>query len=298
MSAKRVTIIGLGLIGGSLGLALKKVKGAEIEVVGCARRSEVGEKAIQLGAVDKTEKQLDKAVSNANIVIVATPITAIKDIFDQIASHLSPNTIVSDVGSTKSHIMKWAEEYLPQTVNFIGGHPMTGKETAGIEEAEASLFDGSAYCLIPSRNASNEAFKSMNELVNWIGAKSVSIEAKPHDELVAGISHLPMILSSALVSTLAKSSQWPDMSKLAASGYRDTTRLASGDAKIQMGICATNRRPIIEWIDSFIKQLEESREMILQNDDDQLRAFFQQTRETREHWLKNEGHRFLKQEPA
>ncbi len=294
MIPKRITIIGLGLIGGSLGLALKKAKGAAVEITGCARREEVGKQAIKRKAIDMAEPQIKKAVSGADIVMIATPITTIKDIFREMADHLAPNTIVTDVGSTKSQVMQWAEEYLPQTINFIGGHPMTGKETAGIDEAEAGLFKGSAYCLIPSPHSNADALKSMEELVGWIGARAVSIEAQPHDELVAGISHLPLIISSTLVAALAESGRWPDMSKLAASGYRDVTRLASGDAEIQMGICATNRQPIVDWIDRFIKRLEESRNLIRQSDDDQLRAFFEQARAAREKWLKNEGARFLK----
>ncbi len=293
MNTKRITIIGLGLIGGSLALALKKNRGAEVEITGCARRPEVAEKAIECGAVDKTEEQSEKAVSGADIVIVATPIMVMKDIFRQIADHLPPNVIVSDVGSTKAQVMQWAEDNLPSTISFIGGHPMTGKETAGIDEAETDLFKGSAYCLIPSRNASAGALTVMEELVGWVGAKSVSIEAEPHDELVAGISHLPLILSSTLVSALARSDQWPDMSKLAASGYRDATRLASGDTEIQLGICVTNRQAIAEWIDRYIEHLKDFRGLILE-DDRKLEKALREAREVRENWLKNEGLRFNK----
>ncbi|MFO8102112.1 MAG: prephenate dehydrogenase [Dehalococcoidia bacterium] len=293
MSIKRITIIGLGLIGGSLGLALKKARGAQIEVTGCARRDEVAEKAIEHGAVDRTESRPGKAVAEAELVIVATPVMAIKDAFEQISAHLSPGAIVSDVGSTKAQIMKWAQESLPQTINFIGGHPMTGKETAGIDEAEAGLFEGCIYCLTPSRHASPQALKSMEEMIGWIGARPLLIEAEPHDELVAGISHLPLVLSSTLVATLAENNQWPDMSKLAASGYGDTTRLASGDPELYCGICLTNRQAIVEWVDRYIQRLKECRQLITENEEG-LKEFFQQARESRENWLKNEGSQFKK----
>jgi len=291
MSIKRITIIGLGLIGGSLGLALKKAKGAEVEVTGCARRLKVSKKAIERGIVDRAEAQLGEAVSSADIVIVATPVMAIKDIFQQIAGHLSPNAIVSDVGSTKSQIMHWAEEYLPSTASFIGGHPMTGKETAGIDEAEADLFDDCVYCLTPSQSAKKEALKAMEELLEWIGARPFLIEAEQHDELVAGISHLPLILSSSLVSALSQSEQWPQMSELAASGYRDVTRLASGNPELHRGICATNRKAIAEWIDRYIEHLKEYQHLVLE-DDQKLEESLGKAREVRENWLQNDGRRF------
>jgi prephenate dehydrogenase len=293
MNTKRITIIGLGLIGGSLGLALKKAGGTEIEIVGCARRLKVAKKAIECGAVDRAEAQLGEAVSGADIVIVATPVMAIKDIFQQIAGHLPPNVIVSDVGSTKSQVMQWAEDYLPSTVSFVGGHPMTGKETAGLDEAEADLFADCIYCLTPSQSASEEASKAMEEVLGWIGASPLFIQAEQHDELVAGISHLPLILSSTLVSTLARNEQWAQMSKLAASGYRDVTRLASGSPELHRGICATNRKAIAEWIDRYIEHLKEYRHLIL-NDDQKLEEALREAREARGNWLKNEGRRFNK----
>jgi len=291
---KHVTIVGLGLIGGSLGLAIKEAKGADVEIVGCARREEVGKIAIERGAIDFAEPDIEKAVNQADIAIIATPIMAIENIFKKMARHLSPDTVVTDVGSTKVQVLKWAEEHLPDEVSFVGGHPMTGKETAGIEEAEAGLFNGSAYCLIPSTTATPEALQTVQDLVGWIGGNTVFIEPRLHDDLVAGISHLPLVLSSTLVTTLAASDDWADMAKLAASGYHDSTRLASGDDEIQVNICATNRDFIAKWIDRYIEHLMKSRDFIVQADDVNLRQFFHHAREVRENWLKNEGRRFRK----
>ena len=130
--------------------------------------------------------------------------------------------IVTDTGSTKAQVMEWAQEYLPPTVNFIGGHPMTGKETSGLSEAEAGLFEDCVYCLTPTPNTKENASESMVQLVEWVGAKPLFIDTQRHDELVGGVSHLPILLSAALVSTLAQSALWPQMSKLAATGYRDS----------------------------------------------------------------------------
>lgn len=294
MITNRITIIGLGLIGGSLGLAIKKARGTDIEIIGCARRDEVGKQAVERGAIDIAQPDIEKAINGTDIVVIATPITAIKNIFQKIADHVSLNTVVTDVGSTKVQVMEWAQQYLPQEVSFVGGHPMTGKETAGIEEAEGGLFEGSAYCLVPSTTSSPDALLAVQELVGWIGGMPLLIESELHDDLVAGISHLPLVLSSTLVATLAESNKWADMAKLAASGYHDSTRLASGDDEIQMSICATNRHLISEWIDRYIENLAKSRDYIMQADDTKLRQFFHQARKVRENWLENEGSRFRK----
>lgn len=292
MNISRITIIGLGLIGGSLGMALKRANRNDIEITGCARRIQVAERAVKLGAVDKTEARLEKAVADSNVVIVATPVMSVRGVFQQIADHLPENAIVSDVGSTKYEIMQWAEQILPSTIDFIGGHPMTGKETSGIDAAEADLFDGCIYCLTPSGKAGKESVNAMERLAKSIGASPVFIDPIQHDRLVAGISHLPLLLSSALVAMLADSGHWSNMSKLAASGYRDTTRLASGNSDLYMGICTTNRQAIIEWLDRYIAQLKECRRLIAE-DEEALREFFIKAGQIRSDWLHNDGRRFL-----
>ncbi len=293
MNAKRISIIGLGLIGGSLGLALKQSMGTNVEIVGFARRPEVGAEAVRINAVDRIEPQLARAVSNADIVIIAAPVLAMKGILQEIADYLSPNAIVTDVGSTKTQVLKWATEYLPPTVSFIGGHPMCGKETSGIDDAEAGLFNDCVYCLTHEDNINKESLTQMEELVKAVGARAVVLDAEMHDQLVAGISHLPLLLSSTLVSTLSKSLLWPEMSKLAATGFLDITRLASGDPELYRGICVTNQHAISNWIDQYIDSLREYQRTVL-TDDQALQKSLQDAREVRENWLKNEGLRFKK----
>jgi prephenate dehydrogenase len=291
MAKRKIAIIGLGLIGGSLALALKRARGDDLEIIGFARRPEVAAEAIRRGAVDRAEPQMSRAVANADIVIVATPVLAIKGVFSRIARHLQPNAIVSDVGSTKTQVMQWAKEVLPQTVSFIGGHPMTGKETTGLDEAESGLFEDCAYCLTPSQDASKQATKAMEELVRWIGARPLFIEAEQHDKLVAGISHLPLVLSSALVSTLAQNESWAKMSGLAATGYRDMTRLASGSPELSYGICLTNQEAICNWLDRYIEELKEYRRLIVEGDSG-LEELLRESQKIRQKWLEEEGNRF------
>jgi len=282
----RVAIIGLGLIGGSIGLALKQLAKSEWSIVGYVRHPEVASVALKLGAIDRAETKLSDAVREAEIVIIATPVLTIKEILSRIANHLSPECIVTDTASTKLQVMKWAEEILPPTVNFIGGHPMAGKETYGIQAAEAGLFQGCTYCLTPARKTSPQAVGRVINMVEMLGASPFLIDAQEHDDLVAGVSHLPMLLSAALVSATAKDALWHRMSKLAASGYRDLTRLASGNPEVNAHICFSNQKAILHWIDKFGKELESYRQLV-NSGDKRLEEVLAKANETRQEWLNN-----------
>jgi len=288
---RRVAIVGLGLIGGSVGLALKNAKAVGLERVGFARRAEVASKAVSIGAVDRAEGDLISAVEDANLVIIATPPMAIREILAQIGERLPPGCIVTDTASTKAQVMKWAQELLPPSVSFIGGHPMAGKETFGIEAADADLFRGCIYCLVPGGNADSEAIDFVSGLVKRIGAIPLFVDAAEHDSLVAGISHLPLLVSAALMSVTMKSHSWPQMSRLAASGFRDLSRLASGNPEMSRDICITNKEPILRGIDEFLKELGEFRRLVSE-DGKELEQAFLRAQEGRERWLRGmEGER-------
>ena len=191
----RIAIIGLGLIGGSLGLALKQARGAELELVGYARRPETRDKAFQRRAVDRVENSLTAAVEQTDLIILATPIMATREVLQQLGNCLSTACIVTDTASTKARVMEWAKEYLPPVVSFVGGHPMAGKELSGIEAAEAALFSRCTYCLTPEETTPPEAIEAVAGLARQVGATPLVIDASEHDNLVAGISHLPFLLS-------------------------------------------------------------------------------------------------------
>ena len=278
----RVAIIGLGLIGGSLGLALKS---AGAEVTGFARRPETASQAVNRGVVDRCGDDIASAIKGAEIIVIATPVLAVKDILIEIASHLPKGAIVTDVASTKVDVMTWAGKYLPAKTCFIGGHPMAGKEASGIAASDADLFRGCTYCLVPGDNAKAESQKNLEDMVKSIGARPFYIDAKEHDALVAGVSHLPHLLSVALVAATVNDPRWPAMAKLAASGYRDTTRLASGDPRMSRDICLTNRGPILEALDRYINSLNDLRRLISDGDAG-IEESFIRAREARENWLR------------
>ncbi len=285
---KRIAIIGLGLIGGSLALALKKSRARGIEIVGFSRSAETIAAAKKCGAIDGAAKNLASAVSGADMVIIATPVMATKEVLASISEHLSPKCVVTDTGSTKVQVMQWAGEYLSPKISFIGGHPMAGKETSGISEAEADLFRGCVYCLTSSVCATPQAVRKLKRLVESIGAKPFFIDAETHDNLVAGVSHLPMLLSAAFVTATTKSRLWPEMAKLAAGGYRDLSRLASGNPEMNRDICLTNREKIADWLDRYIEVLKGYRDMVA-DESDELAEMLAQAREARENWLRGQG---------
>ena len=280
----QVAIIGLGLIGGSIGLALKQKNEPGWEIVGYARRRETAAAALSLGAIDRAETNLKNTVKGAEIVIIATPVLTIKEIFSQIAPHLLHSCIVTDTASTKFQVMKWAHEILPPTVYFIGGHPMAGKEIYGIQAAEAGLFQGCVYCLSPAEKTPPEARDKVINIIKRLGATPVLIDPQEHDDLVAGISHLPLLLSAALISTTTKDPSWDKMSRLAASGYRDLTRLASGNPEVSAHICFTNSEAILRWIDKFKQELDKYRQLVNARDT-KLQEVLTEANKARQEWL-------------
>jgi len=281
-----VTIIGLGLIGGSIGLALRQGKKPAWEIVGYSRRQETVANALSLGAIERGETNLKDAVKQADFVIIATPVLTVKEIFSEIAPHLPSACIVTDTASTKVQVMKWAEEILPPTVDFIGGHPMAGKETYGIQAAEAELFRGCTYCLTSSEKASPKSMDTVKGMVKKLGAIPFLIGAQKHDKLVAGISHLPMLLSAALISLTTKNPSWSKMSKLAASGYHDLTRLASGNPEVNSHICLSNKEAIVNWMDKFSQELERYRQLVAEGDK-RLEQALTEANKARQEWLNN-----------
>ena len=281
-----IAIIGLGLIGGSIGLALKQSKKRQYRITGYARKQNTAAKALKTGAVDSAASSLKDAVEHANIVLIATPVLAIKDIFIEIAPHLPVGCIVTDAGSTKSQVCRWAKDLLPAHVNFIGGHPMAGKETAGIESADHALFENRIYCLVYDPATAKFAVKAVTDMAHDLGAKVLTLDAADHDLYVAGISHLPFLMSVALTGVTSASPQWKAMSELASSGYRDMTRLTAGSTEMYRDICLTNHEHISLWIDRYIEELRRIQHYIDSNDP-AVQDIFDNAKEQRRRWWRD-----------
>ena len=259
---ERIAIIGLGLIGGSIGLAVKQSDIADLQVVGTARTRGTVQRARKLGAIDIEAGSAAEAVKDARLVIVASPIIAMRAVFEEIAPALAEGAVVTDVASTKGDVSRWAKELLPPTVHFVGGHPMAGKETQGIDAADADLFRDKPWVITPSVDASESAVNTVVGLAQLAGAVPMFMDPDEHDSYAAAISHLPLLLSTALFSVAQTSAAWPELAQLASSGFRDTTRLASGSPEMAHDIMISNRENVLHWIDRFQEELSRFRATI------------------------------------
>lgn len=271
---QKIAIIGLGLIGGSIGLALKQAGIGDVQIAGVARSRKTADEARKRGAIDIAARSPAEAVRDAKLVIVATPILAVRSTFEEIAPALAEGAVVTDAASTKSGVMRWARELLPAHVQYVGGHPMAGKEQAGIAAADAELFRDKPWVIVPSVDCTESAVHTVMALADACGARALFMDADEHDSYVAAVSHLPLTLSAALFSVVFESQAWPELAGLASSGFRDTTRLASGSPEMAHDIMVTNRDNVVHWIDRMQQRLAEMREKILAGDSETLMREF------------------------
>jgi len=290
---RRITIVGLGLIGGSLGLALRGTNQGW-EVVGHNRSHEAAGRAKKRGAVDRAEWNLPNALEGAEVVVLAVAPAAVEKVLGDIAPHLTPGTIVTDVTSTKVDVLAWAERILPSGIHFVGGHPMAGKETAGIDAADANLFRRATWCILPGAGCAPDAVSRVEEIVRAVGATPYFLDASEHDAYVAAVSHVPFTAAAALVQAVAGSPSWRDMQRLAAGGFRDATRTASGDVAMHRDICLTNREAIARWLDTYAAELLRARDLVLTaNQSDAAREalenYFVEAKVARDKWIETRG---------
>lgn len=271
----RIAIIGLGLIGGSLGLAIKAAGHKDVDLIGYDASGRVRRQAKKVGAVDEVEGNLRSAVEDAGLVIVAVPPVQIIDVFQEMGPHLSEGAAVTDVASTKKLVMQWAATYLPSYVSFIGGHPMAGKTDQGIDNAEAELFRGAPYAVVPATNASDTALRSVLGMVETVGAKERFMAADEHDDLVAAVSHMPILVSNALFTMLRETESWADFGKIAGPAYRDLTRLVDGDPQMSAEIALTNKERMQYWLDRFILELTRYRELLEEDEETIFKHFME-----------------------
>ena len=281
-----IAIVGTGMIGTSLALAIKN-SNLKVDVVGTDYDSTARSVAQKTGAFKKVEARLANAIRGADLVVFATPIMAMREMMESAANDFEEGCVVTDVASSKRMVLQWAEEVLPKHVSFVGGHPMAGKELSGPENADGDMFKGKAYCIVPSVNAEKAAVSSITTLAESIGAKPFFIGMEEHDSFVAAVSHLPFMMSVALMGCTAKSANWDDIGQLASTGFGDLSRLASGDPVMHRDICVTNPEPIVAWIDSYIRELYDLRNMLADEngpDPEAVEKVFVEAMEARARW--------------
>ncbi|MBA7497692.1 Cyclohexadienyl dehydrogenase [subsurface metagenome] len=281
-SFNKITIIGVGLIGGSLGLALKEKK-PNFKIVG-VDKPEIIKKAIARGAIDEGTVNLEEGTKEADIVIIATPVKTILDLLPKINPFLKRGCLVTDTGSTKGQVVERANKVLSKDVFFVGGHPMAGSEKCGIESANPHLFQDRTYILTPTKKSNLIVIEKIFSLIKMIDANRLILDPLEHDRIVGAVSHLPQIIAVSLINTIGELDLLGNNNnyfKAVGEGFKDMTRIASSPYKIWEDICETNKENILEMIQKFRNYLGVIEDK-LKNNPSSLKEKFQKASKLRE----------------
>lgn len=257
-----IGIVGLGLMGGSLALALR---GRVAGLLAIERRANTRQMALREGIVDAAVEALTPDTPAVDLLVLATPVRAILDTLNRLPATRPGGCAVLDLGSTKRAIVAGMDD-LPPEFAAIGGHPMCGKESAGLASAAADLFRGQTFILCPTRRTTAAVTDTALALVEAIGARSMMLDAAAHDAVVATVSHLPALVSAALMRTAADERLWD----VSASGFRDVSRLAGTDPRMMLDILMTNRRAVLDALEAYRAELDGVREALLREDEEAL----------------------------
>jgi len=269
-------IVGLGLMGGSLALALRTDAARAIfpveRLIGVSRSQATLEAALAAGAVDAATTDLAAGVAEADVIILAAPVRTILRLLPEVGRHAMPGAVVMDMGSSKAQICAALAD-LPAGLQPVGAHPMCGKETAGFAAAEAGLYRDRPFVLCPLPRTAPSALALARDLALAVGGRPLVLEPAAHDRAVAAISHLPYAVAASLVAAVAKRAAADPLAwALAASGFRDTTRVAASDVDMMLDTLLTNRAAVLDWIDAFADQLAGLRAALAAEDEAALRS--------------------------
>lgn len=264
MKARQVTIIGLGLIGGSLGLALRRRRIAA-RVVGVARRAATIAQARKMGAIDDGFTMLEPAVADADLVVIATPPSTVVPLTQRVAAATRRELILTDVASTKAGIVRGWANGLPDHVQAVGSHPMAGSERRGIAAAAHDVFDGARCVVTPAPETSRPAVRQVTAFWRAVGMTVKTMTPERHDAIVAMISHTPHLVAASLVAAATS-----EETAIAATGFADTTRVALGDPGLWQDICLSNREAVLAALARFERELIHVRQAIAYRDADEL----------------------------
>ncbi len=274
MFIQRLTIIGVGLIGGSLAHALKRA-GVCAEIVGCGRNRANLQHAIDLGILDRYDTDPAAAVRGADMIVVAVPLGTMAALFAAMREALSPQAIITDVGSAKATVIAAARQHLGQHLpRFVPGHPIAGSEKSGVAASDAGLFKNRRVILTPLPETEAQAHTKVSTMWTHTGAQVVELSAERHDEILALTSHLPHLLAYSLVNTLTKKDAQTDIFQFAGTGFRDVTRIASSEPRIWRDICLTNRDAILQTIEDFNTELSQLADAIRQGESQHIENIF------------------------
>ncbi len=282
-----ITIVGTGLIGASLGMAIVKARGNEIDVLGHDIDPGQAGLARRMGAVTKVDRNLISACSKADMLILAIPALAIRETLELVANDLKSGCVVTDTASVKVSVLKWADELLPPEVSYVGGDPILFGDEAGIESARADLFAKVQYCITPSSRASEEAVRLVTDLVAMTGAIPHFIDPYEHDGLVGATEHLADILSAVFLHALTTSGGWRDMRRMCGATFDRVTCFSGADASEYRGRALLNKENVLRWIDSVQGELSTFRALVERDQGDAIEAYYATEMDNRLRWLQD-----------
>ena len=289
MAQSKIVICGVGLIGGSFALALKKSALAlrrDLQVVGMGRTRAPLEQALQLGVIDTIATDWASALDGADLILLGMPVGQMEAVMRALAPHLQPHTIVTDGGSTKSDVVAAARAAFGDKIRqFIPGHPIAGAEKSGVVAAQADLYVDKRVVLTPLPENSAADVKAVRAVWELCGAKLTQLAPEEHDRVFAAVSHLPHLLAFALVHDFAQRPNSDQLFGFAAGGFRDFTRIASSHPEMWRDICVANRHALLAELDAYMIELMRTRVMLAGANADGLEAMFSTARERRDAWL-------------
>lgn len=287
---EQLGLIGCGLMGGSFALALKRA-GLVQRVVGYSPSAATTQKALQLGVIDAAVTSPLQAASGADIVLVAVPVSATEATLQLIAPAVTPQMLVMDVGSTKADVLAAAQRALGERIgSFVPAHPIAGKEMAGVEHADARLYQGCQVILTSTANTLDGQRQQAQDVWQALGCKVVSMSPEAHDAAFAAVSHLPHLLAFALMNAVTGQPQGQEFLSLAGPGFRDFTRIAASDPKVWRDILLTNRQQLLAQSQYFQAQLQAFERLMLQGDGAALQALIEQASVARSQWHLKQHH--------
>jgi prephenate dehydrogenase len=284
MAKPRIAIVGLGLIGNSIGLALSR-ETRDFEIVGHDKSNSAAGQAKKLQAVDKTEWNLINACEGAGLVILALPLGAIRDTMQALAGDLATGAVVIDTASVKAPVQAWADELLPSSVAFVGTNPIVASDQTGGAAARADLFEQRTWAICPSSNADERAVKTASDLAARLGARPLFLDATEHDGLAAAVEQLPALASMALLTSAVSQPVWREMRKLAGGQFESSTRLVSSDPHVFSDAMLYSTEQVVRWIDGFIDNMAAWRDLIAAGDSEAIDNAFAEAVQARARWL-------------
>lgn len=281
---QKVTLVGVGLLGGSLGMAIRQ-RGLAESVCGVVRRSTIIADCERLGAVDVATRNLGPAVRGADLIVLCSPIGQMGSLTRELLPFLEPEALVTDVGSVKGPIVEELEGLIAKAGgHFVGSHPMAGSEKTGVQAARADLFEGALCAITPTPRSDPDATQRVRQLWEAIGARVVSLSPGQHDDLVSRSSHLPHVVAAALANYVLSPAHPKEQSSLCAGGFRDTTRIAAGSPEMWRDIALANREHLGRVLGVLIEDLQEFQHSLQEADSAAITEFFESAKRRRDAW--------------